>query len=577
VIGSVLRIRYELTQSLSEGPIFTAFAAKDRVTGKDVCVRLLKPPFDREPDFVRRLAETGRTASSVHHPGVESIWEADEHEGTPFLVGELSRGVALSERIRKLAPFSVPVSIGIVIGILEALDALHNSGVVHGDVNADHVVVLPEGSAVIQLAGVWEAYSSSGTAGSVVLPSMAPYLAPEISSGLMPSQSSDVYSAGIILFELLAGRLPYIADTPVSLAMKHATAGTPSVRMFNPSVPMVLDEIVKKAMSKEPEQRYSSAGEMLSDLRILQDALRFGRSLSWPIRASAGGAPQPVAPKMSAVREEPQPESRRRGQKDRDVPVWVMMSTAVSVAVVLMLVIGLVLYQSVRPQDVEVPNVEGMTVAEARDTLRSLSLDLRVGSNEPSDKYPLGSIMEVYPPVGDKVREGGQISVRVSSGSRFVEVPDLRGRTEDEAKSLLSSLNLQMDDRIEYVRRSNMRAGMIVEQVPEPRTRVERSSNVRVKVSGDEGAQMPTTTSDDNVKYLYTLRIRLNNISEPVNLRVDLTDSRGTKTVHERRHMPNEVVDATADGFGPEAIFRVFYDGELVSQVTKRANEEETP
>jgi eukaryotic-like serine/threonine-protein kinase len=575
VIGTVLSIRYELTQTLGESPVFTAYAARDRVSGRDVCVRVLKSPFASEKGFAQKLAEAGKKGTSVQHPGIEGIWEADEHEDAPFLVGELSRGVSLGDRIRKLAPFSVPVSVGIAISMLEALDALHNTGHVHGDLNTNNIVSMPDGSVRLQLAGVWEAYSESPSAGSLVLPTMAPYLAPEVSAGEMPNQSTDVYSAGIVLYELLAGRLPYIADTPVGMAARHAGSATPSVRMFNPSVPTVLDEIVKKSMAKDPASRYTKAGEMLSDLRMLQDALRFGRSLSWPIRPSAVGAKQPVAPKMSAARDEQKEEQRQRERPSRDIPVWVMMSAAFSVAIVLVLVLGLILFQSIRPRDVDVPNIEGMTVAEARNSIAGLNLDLRIGAREASDKHPADTIMEVYPPPGDKVREGAQLSVRVSSGSRFVEVPDLRGRTEDQAKSLLSSLNLQMDDRVEHVRRSNVEAGMIVEQVPEPRTKVERFTNVRVKIaSGDGRPVMPTTRSNDNVKYLYSLRIGLSSITEPVELRVDMTDARGTSTIYERRHMPGDVVDASADGFGAEAVFRVFYNGEMVSQVRKRADEE---
>ena len=284
MIGEIFGSRFELVAQANDGPIFTAYMAKEAGSGKDVCVRLFRSPFDKELDFVEAVGVAAQKAAVVDHPGVERITALEYDGGRPFLVGQFSPGITLGERIRKLAPFSVPVAVGTAISILEGLDALHRAGIVHGDVNSDNVVIAMDGSARVQLAAIWEAYSRSSTAGAVVLPSMAPFLAPEVSAGGAPSHGSDVYSVGVLLFELICGRPPYSADSPIAMAMKHATAPTPSVKGFNASSPIVLDEIVKKAMNKDPGMRYRTAGTMLADLRVLQDALRFGRTLTWPLK-----------------------------------------------------------------------------------------------------------------------------------------------------------------------------------------------------------------------------------------------------------------------------------------------------
>jgi eukaryotic-like serine/threonine-protein kinase len=575
VIGSVLRNRYELTQLLSEGPLFNAYLAKDRVGNKEVDVRLIRAPFSGEPAFIHQLQQVTQKTNKLRYQGIESLIEVDANEGAPFLVTEVSRGTPLAERIRKLAPFSVPVSVGTAISILEALEAVHLAGIVHGDISGSTICILSDGSARLQLSGVWEAYSASTTAGSVMLPSMAPYLAPEVTAGGMPSPQSDVYAVGILLFELLAGRHPYHAETVVSMAMKHATAATPSIRMFNPSVPGVLDEILKKSMSKDPADRYQHAGEMLSDLRMLQDALRFGRNLTWPIaKASATvGETKMVAPRMSAVRHDnPDERPARKEREPRDVPVWVMMSATFCAAVVICIVAGLLIYQSMKKPDVTVPNLKGMTVSEARASLKSINVDLRISGREASDSQPADTILEMSPAAGEKVREGSQVSVRVSSGSRFVEVPDLRGRTVDEAKSLLSSLGLSLDDRVEE-KGSSVDRGLIVEQVPGTRTKVARFSKVRAKISSGKDSPGIEPDPASETKYVYDLRIKLSDIEDAVLLRVDLTDSQGTKTIYEQRHLPDDEVRVSAEGFGTEGKFRVFYDGDMVKEVTKKADD----
>jgi serine/threonine-protein kinase len=178
---------------------------------------------------------------------------------------------------------------------------------------------------------------------------MSPYLAPEVSSGNLPSPSSDVYSVGILLYQLLSGRFPYSADTPVAMALKHATAGIPSVKIYNSAVPNALDEIVKKAMAKDPAVRYANASELLSDLRMLQDGLRFGKTLTWPLKTAPSPEKQPVAPKMSAIREE-EAERAKKEREPRDVPIWLIAVFAFFAAVFLAAIGYFLIYNVSKPK-----------------------------------------------------------------------------------------------------------------------------------------------------------------------------------------------------------------------------------
>lgn len=568
MIGTILRIRYELLEQQAQTPLFTVFRARDRVNNREVVVKTLGKPFCDEPEFVSALRAVVEKLQRVQYAGLERLVEVDEHDGLPFIVAEPTYGTLLSERISRLAPFSVPVAVGMAIRICDGLAALHASGLHHGDLNSSQIAVGTDGSVCLLNPCLWESYSKSKYAGGAVLDSMAPYLSPEISAGGLPSPASDVYSVGVLLYELLTGRKPFRGDSPLTYAAAHASKSIPSPRALNASIPVALDQIVIKALAKSPSDRYRSAAELLSDLRMLQDALRFGRPLGDGL-AAAQTAPKPtVAPAMNAVR------SRQRREPDEesapaDVPGW-LRALVYAAAVVLLALVGAWIYFNVNaPRLVSMPDVVGMSVADAKTRLRALDLDLRIARSEPSERYSEGTILAVNPGAGDSVREGATVTAVVSTGSKFVELPDLRGRSLADARSLLEMLDLELDPSPTEVHSPDVPLGHVVGQVPEPRKKVERRTRVRLQVSA------PRTTrpaGDENKRYVYTLHVSLPSDAPTLTVRIDMTDARGTKTVYEDRHLPGDTFTVDADGYGSEVTFRIFYDGELVKQVTQTAD-----
>ncbi|MGE0000805.1 MAG: PASTA domain-containing protein [Fimbriimonadaceae bacterium] len=573
MIGSTVGTRYRIVQEMEDHPVWGCYSAQGP-EAEPVRIRVLLDPYDAEPGFVRALERHAELLRGMRLEGFEEVKGFFQDEGTVALATDRADAITLDERLRKLGSLSTQLALTLAADAAEALARLHAEGLAHGDVSPYNILLPPKGAALLALPGYWETYSESRSAGIAMLQRMSPYLAPEISTGAMPSPGSDIYSLGVVLYQMVTGRVPYSSSTASGMAEKHSMSPYPTIKFSVPGVPTAVDEIARKCLAKSPRDRYASASALAEDLRYVLDALRFGHNLTWPPPRREPEV-APIAPSLNAVEGQPQTRKERiakvsRAHKQTDgVPTWLTVLFYLTTSLVILAVGGWVAFNSRAPKLVDVPNVVGLPSNEAKTRLSKASVKMVVLRWAVSDRYPSGVVIDQQPPPGqDKAREGSFVNVVLSSGGKVVVVPDLAGKSQDQAKDILSEVGLLLDTDVIKVRDKNAPFGQIVSQEPAAKKKVDRDSIVRVTISnGDTEPVEPGSGG----KFTYTMKVKMPEGTVPIMVRVDITDDNETVTVHEDEHSPGESFEVEADSASREVTFRIYFDDELVRKVTKEA------
>ncbi|HXH61710.1 MAG TPA: protein kinase [Fimbriimonadaceae bacterium] len=576
MIGSVLRARYEILQEIGESAVFASYVAHDRVSEKSVVVRLLKGGYSQERPFVDRLRQVVEKSKAIDHPAVSKATDFDEDDGRWFIVYQYTPGQSLNERIRRATEMGVSTAVTTAAGVLEGLEAVHKAGLVHGEVSTRNVIVSRSGATTLLGPCVWEAYSASETAGVEMLPLLAPYLAPEVTAGETLSPASDVYAVGVLMYEILTGERPFRGRKPVELAMAHATSAIPRLRERVASAPEALEKIIEKALAKDRKERYRDAGEMLRDVRLLRDAMRFGRPLSWPLRPANAVQEPRVGPKLNVARVEHKEQKvakKRAIDRSDGAPPWLVYTAFTLLSGAAVAVGWWMFFNLGAPRTLKVPNIVGTSFSEASAALDKMHLKLRKIKEQASEEYPEGVVLKVQPAVGREVKEFMFVDATVSSGSKFVEVPDLSGRTVEDARKLLKSVGLRLGANIQFVSSEDVQNGFIVSQRPSKHTQADRHSAVTIEVSSGPPIAEPQQTPPDNV-FVYHLNWVMPDSANDIVVRVEMTDQVSTRTVYEETMSPNDEVNIDVDGTGDEATFMIYYDNKLVKTVKQHAGDQ---
>ena len=443
--GYTLNERYQLKQTLGEGGMANVYLARDLILDRDVAVKVLRLDLQNDPDAARRFQREAMATSELVHPNIVSIYDVGEAHGQQYLVMEYVPGSDLKKYIVEHFPIPYQRVIEIMGQILSAVEVAHDHHIIHRDLKPQHILSDRDGNAKISDFGIAVALSDNSMTQTNSLLGSVHYLSPEQARGGMPTRQSDIYALGIILFEMLTGTVPFEGDSAVSIALKHFQEAMPSVRQFDPRIPQALENVVLKATAKNPNNRYSSADAMNSDLKTALSPARAHEAKFVPnaeddldetkvlpvIDQTQAAKPAAKAEKPATpVKPPAKPKSRWAWLKTR----WPFIAAAVAVALI---VIGIVVALSGGNNDVTVPDLRGMSQSQAESALQNANLKLGQIAKAHSDSVDKNRIISSDPTQQAEVAADSSVDIVLSSGPKRFTLDDYTGETyNDVAKDL---------------------------------------------------------------------------------------------------------------------------------------------
>jgi serine/threonine-protein kinase len=460
--------RYRVGDRIGSGGMADVYRAEDTQLGRDVAIKLLHRRFARDSAFVERFRREASSAAGLQHPHVVNVFDRGEHDDTYYIAMEYLGGRTLKQVIADDAPLSQERTIDLGLQILDAAGFAHASGVVHRDFKPHNVIVDENDDVKVTDFGIARAGASEITETGSIL-GTAQYLSPEQAQGGGTEAASDIYSIGVILYEMLTGRLPFEGESAVAIAVKHLTEEPPRIAEFRPDVHPALEAAVMKALAKDPKHRYRDAGEFAAALQSARAAIAMGDD----------GQGTAVWAPLTDVPDEEEPKRRRR-------LLWLLVP--------LLLVAGLLyLLLLAGPPQVAVPDVVGETLGVAEPELEDAGFVVeKVRQN---DQAPLNDVISQDPEPGTEIDEGSTVTLVVSEGPRDVKVPDVLGLGEDEALKKLEKAGLKANTDSQYS--LEVAAGLVISTTPEAGEEIPRGSAVDVNVSaGPRPVEVPDVVGE---------------------------------------------------------------------------------
>jgi eukaryotic-like serine/threonine-protein kinase len=491
--------RYLIVRKLGSGGMADVYLADDRELGRQVALKLLNERHANDEQFVERFRREAQSAAGLNHPNIVSIFDRGQAEGTYYIAMEYLDGRTLKELLVRNGPTPIPIAIDYARQILSALSFAHRGGIVHRDIKPHNIVVRKDGRLKVTDFGIARSGASQMTeAGSIV--GTAQYLSPEQARGAPVDQRSDLYSLGIVIYEMLTGKVPFTGDAPVEIAMKHLNAVPEPPSKLRPEIPHDLDAIVMRALAKEPEQRYASAEEMDADLARVARGVAVSEKTEDAMTHVLAGAGAATAATMvtrpSTVTAPPayRPPGTYYEERPGRRSVWPWLLGLVACAVIA--VGGFLIYQRIENQfnkngNVAVIDVRSEVYTLAVSNLKDAGFAVKI-EKAPNDTIPRGEVSGQDPGPGIKIGRGSTVTIVVSTGKPKVTVPDVRNKTLSDAISALNDVHLDGD--VHDVHSPTAPVGVVVGQSPAGGVQVFTNTKVRLNVS-----QGPTLVSIPNV------------------------------------------------------------------------------
>lgn len=614
MIGEILGSRYEILEEIGEGGMALVYKAKCLKLNRIVAVKILRPQFASDEEFVSRFQREAEAAASLAHPNVVSIYDVGQDANLYYMVMEYMNGQNLKDLIRQKGIFSSQEAIDIARQICDALDGAHRHGIIHRDIKPHNILISQDGRVKVTDFGIARAMTASNATQTGVIMGSVHYFSPEQAKGGVVSTKSDLYSLGIVLYELLTNQVPFDGESPIAIALKHLQEEPIPPSQLNKEIPACLEKVVLKLLAKDPSQRFSTAEETK---RVLQSCFNnldnFEDQTLFLNREDLSATTV-----MAAVKAEEAVVVKDKKENKKKISPWIYALP------ILLLLLGVAWaapnYWAV--PEVVVPNLTGKDLSQAESLARQQGLSINVSGKAYNEEVPVDYVISQYPEPERKVKKGRTVNLVISRGPELKIVPDLVNKSLQEATAILEQKELIAGSKIEeyhntvpqgYIIGQNPHGGieikkgsrvdLVVSKGPEPAWLKipnfvgERLEDVRkkleslgLKIGGIKEEERPNLEpgtviqqipeSGTDVQQGSKVQLIVNSISEKnaevVNIivppgpdkqqiRVIVRDSSGERIVYDAYHSPGDRIERVVQGQGPTTI-QVYIAGTLFEE-----------
>ena len=481
-IGKRLGGRYDIKELIGVGGMANVYKAVDIIENRIVAVKILKEEYLSNDEFLRRFRNESKAIALLSHPNIVKIYDVSLGDGIQYLVMEYVDGITLKEYIEQQHVLKWKEAVHFTVQILRALQHAHDKGIVHRDIKPHNIMLLQDGTIKVMDFGIARFARDDGRTMTDKAIGSVHYISPEQARGDVTDEKSDIYSVGVMLFEMLTGKLPFDSDSAVSVALMQMQAVPKMPRQLNETIPEGLEEITVRAMQKDPAQRYQSAAEMLRDI----DEFKRNPSIVFEYKyfddeekTKYFDAVDNKAGSVNNIEDEDDDDEEEEEKKSKVIPILLAVASAFVVFVIIFVVV--LMFNGSSVEEYTVPRVIGMSYQELINDPQYSYFKFVEETTETNDEYAKGVIFAQDPEPGSKRKEGYTIKVRVSAGKQMIEVPDVSNYTETEATDILKNNGFLV--KTTKTSDPTVEKGNVVKTQPAAHEQAEKGSTVIVIIS----------------------------------------------------------------------------------------------
>ena len=448
--GQKINDRYEIEKLIGEGGMANVYLARDTILDRRVAVKVLRGDLAGDEKFVRRFQREALSASSLSHPNIVEIYDVGEDEGNFYIVMEYIEGKTLKQLIKKRGVLSLSETMDIMLQLLDALASAHDSYIIHRDIKPQNIMIKDSGLVKITDFGIAVALNSTELTQTNSVMGSVHYLPPEQASGKGSTIRSDIYSLGILMFEMLTGKVPFNGDSAVEIALKHMKEPLPSVREINPVVPQSVENIILKAAAKNPKNRYHDVRQMAEDIKTCLDEERQNEEKITFKYPETDFSDTRKIDSLKEEKRETKDEKPVAKQINEDEKInksnknkITLISSIIAVFVITLFLVIIVIPKLSSSKEVRIPDVYGMEISKAEDMIRKSGLKIE-SKEKASDDVSENLVIETSPSKNRYVKEGSKVIIYYSSGSKKIEIEDYVGKNAYEIKAKLELLGISV-------------------------------------------------------------------------------------------------------------------------------------